>query len=199
MLTLTSNGFAWGAAALVAGYFVRAARRAPVVATALLAVATAVYYGLVLVVSQRWSWATLNDDSSGDVVWLLSVARAAGFWMLIAVGAGPVLGRLGHAIRNGSRYRSSFAAGLAFGLLAAEGLFQLGRFRWPILDDFVRVIVVSSAATVALSLIVTVILLMRRPACASWWAYLASAVVAGGLSSMLWGLIDIFRSSGFRL
>ncbi|MFD2768095.1 hypothetical protein [Micromonospora eburnea] len=34
VLTLTSNEFAWGAAALVAGYLVRRARRAPMVATA---------------------------------------------------------------------------------------------------------------------------------------------------------------------
>jgi hypothetical protein len=198
VLMLTSNGFAWGAAALVAGYLVRRARRAPVAATALLLVATTVYYGLILVVSRRWSGATLEDGSSADAYGLLSIARAAGFWSLISVGAGLVLGSLGHFIRNGSRHRSSAAAGLAFGMLAAEGLYQLSRhYHWPVRNDFIRVIVVSNAVTVVLSLVVTVLLLAGRGARGSWWTYLGSAVVAGGLGVVLWSLVDMVRGTGF--
>lgn len=56
VLTLTSTGFAWGAAALLAGY--SAARRAValITATGLLVAATVTYYGLVVGVGQRWRW-----------------------------------------------------------------------------------------------------------------------------------------------
>jgi hypothetical protein len=200
VLTLTSNGFAWGAAALVAGYLVRRARRAPMAATALLLVATTVYYGLILVVSRRWSGGTLEDGSSADAHGLLSVARAAGFWLLLSVGAGLVLGSLGYFVRSGTRHRSSAAAGLAFGMLAAEGLYQLSRdYYWPIPDDFVRVIVASNAVTVVLSLVVTVVLLVCRATRGSWWTYLGSAVVAGGLGAVLWSLVDMVRGAGFGL
>jgi hypothetical protein len=198
VLTLTSNGCAWGAAALVAGYLVRRARRAPVVATALLLVATTVYYGLILTVSRRWSGGTLEDGSSADAYGLLSVARAAGFWLLLSVGAGLVLGSLGHVVRNGPRHRSAAATGLAFGMLAAEGLYQLSRhYYWPIPDDFVRAVVVSNAITVVLSLVVTVVLLACRSGRGAWWTYLGSAVLAGGLGAVLWSLIDMVRGSGF--
>lgn len=200
VLTLASNGFAWGAAALTAGYLVRRTRRAPVVATALLLIATTVYYGLILVVSRRWSGGTLDDGSSADAHGLLSVARAAGFWLLASVGAGLVLGGLGHFVRNGPRHRSSAAAGLAFGMLAAEGLYELSHhYYWPIPNDFVQAIVVSNAVTVVPSLVVTGLLLACRGARGSWWAYLGSAVVAGGLGATLWSLIDIVRSSGFGM
>ncbi|MEU8076610.1 hypothetical protein AB0B31_14285 [Catellatospora citrea] len=198
VLTLTSNGFAWGTAALVAGYLVRRARRAPVVATALLLVATTVYYGLILVVSRRWSGATLDDGSSADVHGLLSIARAAGFWLLLSVGAGLMFGSLGHFIRNGPRHLSSAASGLAFGMLAAEGLYQLSHdYYWPVTNDFVRAIVVSNAVTVMLSLVVTVALSASRRARGSWWTYLGSAVVAGGLGAVLWSLVDAVRGTGF--
>ncbi|GAA1656792.1 DUF6518 family protein [Catellatospora bangladeshensis] len=200
VLTLTSNGFAWGAAALVAGYLVRRARRAPVVATALLLVATTLYYGLILVVSRRWSGGTLEDGSSADLYGLMSVARAAGFWLLISVAAGLVLGSLGHLVRSGPRRRSSAAAGLAFGMLAAEGLNQLSHgYYWPIPDSFVQVIVISNAVTVSLSLVVTVLLLVFRGPSRSWWLYLGSAAVAGGLGAVLWSFIDMARGSGFGM
>lgn len=198
VLTLTSNGFAWGAAALVAGYLAGRARRAPVVATALLLVATTVYYGLILVVSRRWSGWTLEDGSSADAYGLLSVARAAGFWLLISVGAGLVLGSLGHLVRSGSHRRSSAAAGLAFGMLAAEGLQKLSHgYYWPIPNDFVLAIVVCNAVTVLLSLVVTVVVLVFRRPGRSWWIYLGSAAAAGGLGAVLWGFVDLVRSSGF--
>lgn len=198
VLALTSNGFAWGAAALVAGYLVRSARRAPRASTVLLLVATLVYYGLILVVSRRWSGGFLEDGSSADLHGLMSVARATGFWLLVSVGAGLMLGRLGHVVRNGPRQRSSIAAGVAFGMLAAEGLHELSHdYLWPIPDDFVRVIVVSYAATVLLSLVVTVVLLACRAASGSWRTYLGSAVLTSGLGAVLWSLIDMIRRSGF--
>jgi hypothetical protein len=200
VLTLTSNGFAWGAVALVAGYLVRRARRAPVVATVLLIVATLVYYGLILVVSRRWSGGTLDDGSSADAYGLMSVARAAGFWLLISVGAGLVLGGLGHLVRSGPRQRSSAAAGIAFGMLAAEGLSQLSHdYYGPIPDGFVQAIVMSNAVTVVLSLVVTVALLAFRGSGRSWWIYLGSAALAGGLGAVLWGFIDMARGSGFGM
>lgn len=199
VLTLTSNGFAWGTAALVAGYLVRRARRAPVVATALLLAATTVYYGLIVFVSRRWSGWTLEDGSSADFHGLQSVAQAAGFWLLISVGAGLVFGALGHLVRNGPRHRSSAAAGLAFGLLAAEGLFQLSHdYYWPIPDDdFMQAKFVSNAVIVVLSLVVSVVLAASRRTRGSWWAYLGSAVVAGGAGAALWSLVDAVRMTGF--
>lgn len=198
LLTLTSNGFAWGAAALVAGYLTRRASRAPVVATALLLVATAVYYGLIVVVSRRWSGATLDDGSSADMHGLLSIALAAGFWSLLAVGAGLVLGSLGHVVRTGSRHLASAAAGLAFGMLAAEGLRQLSHdYHWPITDEFSRDLVLSAGVMVVLSLAVTGVLVACREVRGSWWTYLGSALVAGGIGTALWSLVDVVRVSGF--
>ncbi|MFI7553264.1 hypothetical protein ACIBQ2_26385 [Micromonospora sediminimaris] len=175
MLTLTSNGFAWGAAALVAGYL---ARRAPMAATALLLVATTVYYGLILLVSRRWSGGTLEDGSSADAHGLLSVARAAGFWLLLSVGAGLVLGSLGYFVGNGTRHRSSAAAGLAFGMLAAEGLYQLSRdYYWPIPDDFV--ILSMQLATVSILICRNRRADLAAPSCRGPGNWKAAVIFAG--------------------
>lgn len=198
VLTLTSNGFAWGAAALVTGYLVRRARRAPFVATGLLLVATAMYYQLILVVSRRWSGGYTEDGSPHDLYGLLGLARAAGFWLLLAVGAGLVLGLLGHIVRNGSPRLSAAAAGLAYGLLAAEGLYGLATAAWTMIDDpFVQAYVVSYAVQVPLALAVVTVLTARRRAPVAWAIYTASAVCAAGLGIAAWSVVASIRASGF--
>ncbi|MEU8007704.1 hypothetical protein AB0B66_41645 [Catellatospora sp. NPDC049111] len=198
VLTLTSNGFAWGAAALVTGYLVRRARRAPVVATGLLLVATAVYYLLILVVSRRWSGGYTEDGSSYDLYGLISLVRAAGFWLGLAVGAGLVFGLLGHVVRNASPGLSAAAAGLSYGLLAAEGMYGLATASWSMIDGpFVQAYVVSYAIQVPLALAVVTVLAARRSTPFAWAVYPASAVCSAGLGIALWSVVASIRVSGF--
>ncbi|GAA2382531.1 hypothetical protein Cme02nite_53770 [Catellatospora methionotrophica] len=198
VLMLTSNGFAWGAAALVTGHLVRQARRAPLVATVVLLVATAMYYLLILFVSRRWSGGQLEDGSSADTYALFSLARAAGFWALLAIGAGLVLGLLGHAVRNGSPRTSAAAAGAAFGLLAGEGLYGLFTMAWTMIgDSFVQAYVISYAAQVCLAMAVVTVLTARRDAPVSWPVYTASALSAAALGATFWSVLQAIRSTGF--
>ncbi|WP_203697266.1 hypothetical protein [Catellatospora coxensis] len=198
VLTLTSNGFAWGAAAFGTGYLVRRARRAPVVATGLLLVATAVYYLLILVVSRRWSGGYTEDGSPHDLYGLIGLVRAAGFWLVLAAGAGLVFGLLGHVVRNASPGRSAAAAGLSYGLLAAEGLHGLATAAWWMIDDpFVQAYVVSYAVQVPLALAVVTVAMAGRSGPVSWAVYTASAVCAAGLGIALWSVVDSIRVSGF--
>ncbi|WP_262286288.1 hypothetical protein [Micromonospora sp. MA102] len=74
MDALTSSGFAWGLAAVLAGRYADTTRRAVTGATGLLFLATVLYYVLILLVSRRWSGATLADGSSANMAGLRSVA-----------------------------------------------------------------------------------------------------------------------------
>ncbi|WP_144119573.1 hypothetical protein [Catellatospora sichuanensis] len=198
VLTLTSNGFAWGAAALVAGYLVRQARRAPFVATGLLLVATAIYYLLILVVSRRWSGGYTEDGSSYDVYGLLDLARAAGFWLVLAVGAGLVLGLLGHIVRNGSPRLAAAAAGSAFGLLTAEGLHGVITAPWTVITEpFHLAYAVSHGVQVLLAVVLVIILTARRGGPVSWRICAASAVFVAALGVTAWSVIESIRVSGF--
>ncbi|MFI7284125.1 hypothetical protein ACIBOV_28085 [Micromonospora chersina] len=60
LIALTSSGFGWGLAAFLAGRSAATAKRAVGGATALLVLATLLYFLLVLMVSRRWSGGTLE-------------------------------------------------------------------------------------------------------------------------------------------
>ncbi|WP_213457131.1 hypothetical protein [Rhizomonospora bruguierae] len=84
MVALTSSGFAWGLAAVLAGRHADTVRRAVAGATGLLVLATVLYYLLILLVSRRWSGATLADGSSADMAGLRSVAIMPVVWLVAA-------------------------------------------------------------------------------------------------------------------
>ena len=121
MIALVSSGLAWGSAALVAGWTATGRRDAVTSATVLLAVATLVYYFLILVVSRRWSGGRLADGSWGGWHGLLSVAVMTAAWLLISALAGPALGLLGQLTRTSSVPVAALAAGVACGLLSGQG------------------------------------------------------------------------------
>jgi hypothetical protein len=196
VFTLFGNGFAWGAAALVTGYLVRGARRAAGVATGLLLVATAVYYQLILVVSRRWSGGYQEDGSSHDPLGLLSVARAAAFWLAMSVVAGLVLGLLGNLIRERRPRLAAVAAGVAGGLLAAEGMHTLWVMQpWRgagLSDAFYLTRLATYAATVLLAVvIVTALVSRRRPRC--WSVYAMSLAPSAALGALAWHAVDAVR------
>ena len=194
ILTLTSTGFAWGAAALLAGY--AAARRAvaPVSATAVLLVATVVYYGLILAHGRRWRFGMLDDGSSAAMMGLASIGRNTAFWLAASVAAGITLGYLGSVVRHGTRTRASLAAGVALGLLAGQGLEFLLVFRaWDALDGFFLARVLSAGVSVLLAIAGVAVLLAHRPAVKSWPVFAATSTAACLAGVLLWSQIESIR------
>lgn len=194
ILTLTSNGSAWGGAALVAGYCTRRSTNARAPATALLLIATLAYYALILLFSQRWRGATLEDGGSAAGQGLASLARIAAFWLAASIIAGTVLGYLGHTIRHGSRQWASVAAGVAFGLLAGEGSCVLLFVpAWRSDTAYGHALFLSATFTIFLAIAATVSLLARRGSGRSWWIFIISAIVAFVLGVLLWRQIQAVR------
>ena len=187
VLTLTSTGFAWGGAALMAGYLAAQRASAPVNATALLVTATIVYYGLILAHGRRWRFGTLEDGSSSALFNLASIGRATAFWLAASVVAGVTLGGLGALVRRASRIPSSLAAGLALGLLAGQGLELLMIFRaWHALDGFFLGRVLSATVSVLLAVIGSTVLLAYRRGSKSWPIFGATSVLASLVGALLW-------------
>lgn len=91
--------FAWGLAAVLAGRYADTTRRAVTGATGLLVLATVLYYLLILLVSRRWSGATLADCSPANMAGLRSVSVMTAVWLAGSLLAGPLLGLLDHAVR----------------------------------------------------------------------------------------------------
>ncbi|TCB96489.1 hypothetical protein E0H26_15195 [Micromonospora zingiberis] len=196
MLTLTSTGFAWGGAALLAGYLATRRAVAPINATAVLVVATVVYYGLILAHGRRWRLGTLEDGSSSAWTGLASVGRATVFWLAASVVAGITLGYLGAVVRRGTRIRASVAAGAAFGLLAGQGLEFLMIFRaWHALDAFFLGRVLSAGASILLAAIGLTVLLTRRRAAKSWPIFVATSALASLAGALLWHYLTSFTTT----
>ncbi|GGM05541.1 hypothetical protein GCM10007977_003330 [Dactylosporangium sucinum] len=186
-VAVTSSGFAWGLAAFLAGWSATARRAAVVRATGTLVVATLVYYLLVVFVSRRWSGFTLEDGSSADAYGLRSVALMTGVWLAGSLVAGPLLGLLGHAVRTGPPRWAAGAAGVACGLLSAEGWATTVPWRVLLSDDpFVRAVAAGTAVRIVLPLVVLGWLAARHRLWAAW-PVLAGAAVAGGVGGVvLW-------------
>lgn len=190
---LTSSGFVWGLAAFLAGRAATGVRQAVGGATALLVVATLLYYLLVLVVSRRWSGATLEDGTSADLQGLRSVALMTAIWLVGSLLAGPVLGLLGHLVRTGRTLSAAVAAGVAVGLLSGEGWQALMRTRpWllPAADshwtEFIHGVVLSELVKITL-LLAVLVWLVRTHRLGRAWPTLAVATIASGLlSALVW-------------
>lgn len=196
LTALTSSGFAWGLAAFLAGRSAVGARQAVVGATALLTMATVLYYLLVLLVSRRWSGATLEDGSSADLHGLRSVAVMTALWLAGSLVAGPTLGLLGHVVRVGRASHAAVAAGLACGLLSGEGWhamteappWQLLRIADPYHAEFYRGVVISETVQVALPLAVLAWLATAHRLWRVWPALLVATISSGALGALLWQL-----------
>jgi hypothetical protein len=116
LVSLTSSGFAWGLMAFLVGRMASTRRRAAIGGAVSLAVATLLYYLLVLMVSRRWSGAYVLDPATGimtpsDLYGLRSLAVTAVLWLVGSVTAGPLLSLLGHTVRSGAASRAALVGG----------------------------------------------------------------------------------------
>lgn len=200
MVALTSSGFAWGLAAVLAGRYADTARRAVIGATGLLVSATAVYYLLILLVSRRWSGGTRFDGSAADMAGLRSVAMMTAVWLAGSLLAGPLLGLLGHAVRAADAGRAALAAGAACGVLSAEGwhaITQAPPWRLLALDSpFFQGVAIGGILRVVLPVAVLVWLLTAHRL---WRARpmllaVAAAVAATTTGALLWRVVDFLRA-----
>lgn len=168
-------------------------------AIGLLTLATLLYYLLVLLVSRRWSGATLEDGSSADLHGLRSIAIMTTVWLAGSFVAGAALGLLGHVVRFGRESRAAVAAGLTCGLLSGEGWqavadappWQLLRIADPYQAEFFRGVVVSELVKIVLPLAVLVWLATVHGLWRVWPTLLVAAISSGVLSMLLWHLLHL--------
>jgi hypothetical protein len=183
VLALTSSGLAWGLAALLAASTRRSSRSAMLASTSLLVIATMTYYVLILFVSRRWQ----PTGAAG----LSSVARAAAFWTLGSLCAGPLLGLLAWRLRSGGPRENAVLSGVVFGLFSAQGFhtlfFQTG---WMSLDDFGRGLLQPAMVTIALSAVTTAYLAAGRQARG---LLLLSATVSAVMGTAMWWSVESAR------
>lgn len=203
MVALTSSGFAWGLAAFLVGRCATGARRATVGATALLALATLLYYLLVLVVSRRWSGAYLQDGTPADLLGLRSVAIMMAVWLIGSLVAGPTLGLLGHVVRVGGVSRAALAAGVTCGLLSGEGwhallvtpTWRLLAASDPYQAEFLRGVVISELVRIALPLAVLAWLATAHRLWRAWPTLFAATVAGGATGALLWHALGAAANS----
>ncbi|MGX6606442.1 hypothetical protein ACWKSP_30590 [Micromonosporaceae bacterium Da 78-11] len=202
MIALTSSGFAWGLAAVLAGRAAGTTRRAAGHATALLVLATLVYYGLVLLVSRRWSGGSLQDGTSADLQGLRSVAVMTTVWLVGSAIAGPVLGLLGRIVTTGGISTSAAAVGAICGLLSGQGWqtaflappwimppsfdLHLSGF-WPMSA--------GNLAQIVLPIAVLIWLATAHRLGRAWPVLLATAAAGTALCAALWAAFDIAQRS----
>lgn len=203
VVALTSSGFAWGLAAFLVGHSAAGARRAAARAAGLLALATLVYYLLVLVVSRRWSGGYLEDGRSADLQGLRSVAIMTAVWLVGSLVAGPTLGLLGYSVRVGGAPRAALAAGVTGGLLSGEGWHALvvaPPWRMlvvsdPYQADFFRGVVISNLVKIVLPFAVLAWLVTAHRLWRAWPALLMATVSSSALSALLWYMFGITATS----
>ncbi|MDI6106031.1 hypothetical protein QLQ12_46450 [Actinoplanes sp. NEAU-A12] len=195
LLTLTSSGLAWGMVALTTGFRQNTWRAAVLGSTATLLIATVVYYAMVLGVSQRWRGGNLQDGSSADFISLLSVGRAAAFWAIASLCAGPLLGTIGWKMRVGSERQSSILIAASFGLFSAES-FDALVLRASLrehLQYFGQQFMQPAFLTIALSALATSYLLWRRKIRFATVTFIASAFFSVALGILLWRFVSFAR------
>ncbi|GAA2606679.1 hypothetical protein GCM10010399_42010 [Dactylosporangium fulvum] len=183
-LLLSSSGFAWGCAALVAGFAADRRGRSIGAAVAVLAIATVVYYGLIAVDGSRWEGATLEDGSSATAAGLVHVARATLFWLAASAVGGALLGWLGHTIRRGGDRAAAVAAGCALALLAGQGAVVVLR-AGPVTGWWFA----QALAQVVGAAAVTAALLGRRDT-PRWWSFAAAGLLCGAVAVPAWSVVS---------
>ena len=178
--SLTGKGFLWGVTAFVVAYLGSTRRNAILASILSLTTATAFYYALILIGTDRWRSARTYDGEIAVWPGLMSVGRAFTSWSLAAVAAGFLLGYLAHLTKASTPNVSSLAAGSGAGLLASGGLHALVVPRW---DPFERVPWIPPALTilsVILAFGVSSAMLMARHA-PRWSQFAVASIVAAVL------------------
>ncbi|WP_250003586.1 hypothetical protein [Actinoplanes sp. M2I2] len=195
LIALTSSGFAWGLAAILAGRSADTARLAAVGAAALLIGATTLYYLLIAVVSRRWSGGYLQDGSSAGLSGLRSVAVMAAVWLAGSILGGPLLGLLGHAIRAASVRVAALAAGVGCGLLSAEGWYAATwtppgsplTFDVPSFSPFALGQNIQIVLPLAVLAWLTVVHRLGR----AWPSLLGATAVTAATGALLWHVLEV--------
>ncbi|MFD0585839.1 hypothetical protein [Dactylosporangium darangshiense] len=193
MLLVSSSMFAWGAAGLAFGFAARDRRSAIGAGVTVLAVATVVYYGIIVVDGHRWRDAVTDGDGFPGASSLVSVLTATAFWTTASVAGGTVLGLLGQAIRRARPTVAALAAGCSFALLAGQGavaathVYTLGA-AWTWLVEGVTEVLLAAALTATL--------LGRGPGPSRWWTFAGAAVALLTASYAVWVLLDTIRTAG---
>ncbi|HEX5540852.1 MAG TPA: DUF6518 family protein [Micromonospora sp.] len=185
-----SSGFAWGFAALLAGYMARRQRVSVVAGGATLAIAVIAYYSLILFVNQRWYVDASNtEDGLPSSAGLLSVGRSIAFWALAGVSGGGMMGWLGWTIRQASAHRGSTALGAALGLLTGEAVFTLihvkSIYLGP-LDTFDLSKLIPSLIQITLAVIAVAIMVILRKRSINWRVAIVVGATSVALSALLW-------------
>ncbi|MFI6823131.1 DUF6518 family protein [Micromonospora sp. NPDC050187] len=191
---IVSSGFGWGMTALAGGFLASSRKSAPMAGIGALTLAAVTYYFLILTLTSRWRHRSGNTEAS--LVGPASVAEAAGFWLLVAVCGGAIMGYLGYVIRHDSGRALLVSAGMAFGLLAGEGGYALfhAAFIWvgPV-DSFMWAKLQSALVQLLLCLSVLVAALRSGRRHISWAAFLAVAAAALVVNIGAWHLIQSVR------
>ncbi|MET7420672.1 hypothetical protein [Dactylosporangium sp. NPDC005555] len=193
MLLVSSSTFAWGAASLAFGFAARDRRGAIGAAVTVLAVATLVYYGIILADGHRWRDAVADGDAFPGASSLVSVLTATAFWTAASVAGGTMLGLLGRAIRRARPTVAALAAGCSFALLAGQGAVAATRVHalgagWTWLVEGVAEILLAAALTATL--------LGRGPGPHRWWTFAGAAVALLAASHAVWVQLDTIRTTG---
>ena len=193
MLLVSSSMFAWGAASLAFGFAARDRRSAIGAAVTVLAVATMVYYGIILIDGHRWRDAVTDGDAFPGASSLVSVLTAAAFWTAASIAGGTVMGLFGQAIRRARPTIAALVAGCSFALLAGQGTVTAVRVStlgagWAWLVEGVTEVLLAAALTAAL--------LGRGPGQHRWWIFAGAAVTLLAASHVVSGQLDTIRTTG---
>jgi hypothetical protein len=193
LLALTDKGFLWALAAVLSGSAAATVRRGAFQGSLALATATTTYYGLVILMTDRWRGGVPVDGSNGLLYGLQSVGRAAAFWLAASVTIGGLLGSIGFWMRRSSHPLADLLAGIAGGALASGGVYSLVSWSYPI-EAFWWVNPVVGAFTVVVSIAGPIVVMARRDA-HSWSAGLAGFVIALVVCLCIWYGVSVVRNS----
>jgi hypothetical protein len=196
-----SSGFAWGVVALAVSFFAATLTSALVAGVGTLVLAALIYYGLVVLLSQRWYYGSSGSGPEGvaSLDGLSSVMHASAFWLVGSLFGGLVLGCLAQFVRVGSTRSASIALGVAFGLLIGEAAYAVFHavFIWvgPV-DSFVWARIESAAVQLLLATAVLVTVRLRcRLVSLRLLLLLPTAAVSTVANVAIWQFIESVRTT----
>ncbi|WP_262287541.1 DUF6518 family protein, partial [Micromonospora sp. MA102] len=120
-------------------------------------------------------------------------------WLAGSLLAGPLLGLLGHAVRANTTRRAAVAAGIACGLLSAEGwhaIVQAPPWRLLALDDpFFYGVAFGEIVRVVLPLAVLAWLIAAHRLGRAWPTLLAATAAAATAGTLLWYALGLVQGA----
>lgn len=200
LVPVFSSGFAWGVVALAVSFFAATLTSALVAGVGTLVLATLIYYGLIVSLSQRWYHGSNGSGPEGaaSLGGLSSVIHASTFWLVGSLFGGLVLGCVAYVVRVGSTPNASIALGVAFGLLTGEAAYAVfhAAFIWvgPV-DSFVWARIGSAAVQFLLATATVLVTVRLRRRLVSLRVLLLTAAGSTVASVAIWHLIESVRTT----